>query len=72
MGVLFGYYNSPYTSLRNVFNKHHFVPFAIASGDFNNDTRLDIVLAFSNTNNIGIRCGYGDGAFESQTIICNW
>ncbi|CAF3084775.1 unnamed protein product [Rotaria sp. Silwood2] len=41
-------------------------PEAIAAGDFNNDSLLDVVVANSNTNNIGIFLGYGNGTFAPQ------
>ena len=47
-------------------------PYSIAIGDFNNDSRLDIVVANSKTNNIGVFLGYGNGTFSSQTTFFNW
>ncbi len=44
-------------------------PWSIAVGDFNNDNQVDIVVANSGTNNIGVCLGYGDGTFASQTIF---
>jgi predicted nucleotidyltransferase len=44
-------------------------PYSFAVGDFNNDSRLDIVVANSGTNNVGIFLGYGNGTFSSQTIF---
>ena len=38
-------------------------PWGISVGDFNNDHRSDIVVANSNTNNIGVFLGYGNGTF---------
>ncbi|CAF4239565.1 unnamed protein product, partial [Adineta steineri] len=43
------------------------LPTSIAVGDFNNDTRLDIVIANNGTNNIMILFGSGYGTFVSQT-----
>ena len=40
---------------------------SVAIGDFNNDSRLDIVVANYQANNIGIFIGYGNGSFSSQT-----
>ena len=39
---------------------------AVAVGDFNNDRRLDIVVANYWTNNIGVFLGDGNGTFSSQ------
>ncbi|CAM4751337.1 unnamed protein product [Rotaria magnacalcarata] len=41
---------------------------AVAAGDFNNDSLLDIVAADVANNNVGIFLGYGDGTFRESTI----
>jgi predicted nucleotidyltransferase len=41
-------------------------PSSVAMGDFNNDNQLDIAVANSGTNNIGILLGYGNGSFTAQ------
>ncbi len=41
-------------------------PCWVAVGDFNNDSRLDIVVANSGTDNIGIFLSNGSGTFSSQ------
>ena len=38
-------------------------PHAVASGDFNNDNRSDVVVAISGDNRIRILFGYGNGSF---------
>jgi hypothetical protein len=38
----------------------------VAVGDFNNDSRLDIVVANSGTNNVGIFLSNGSGTFSNQ------
>ncbi|CAF3319218.1 unnamed protein product [Rotaria socialis] len=43
---------------------------AVALGDFNNDSLLDIVAADIANNNVGIFLGYGDGTFR-EPIICS-
>ena len=43
-------------------------PASFAIGDFNNDNQLDIVVANSGTNNIGIFFGHGNGTFSNQMI----
>jgi hypothetical protein len=41
-------------------------PKSVAVGDFNNDDHLDIAVANSAANNIGILLGYGNGDFAPQ------
>ena len=43
-------------------------PQSIVTGDFNNDDQLDIAVANSDTNSIGIFLGYGNGNFTPQQI----
>lgn len=44
-------------------------PYMVASGDFNNDNRLDIAVANFGSNSIGVFLGRGDGTFKSQITI---
>jgi hypothetical protein len=44
------------------------LPLAFAIGDFNNDMHMDIAIANSGTNNVGIFLGYGNDSFTNQTI----
>jgi hypothetical protein len=50
-----------------VFTLHWYL-LSVVFGDFNNDTRLDIVVANFDSNNIGVLLGYGNGSFANQTI----
>jgi len=43
-------------------------PYRVAVGDLNEDGYMDIVVANSGTDNIGIFMGYGNGTFASQTL----
>ena len=42
-------------------------PQSIAAGDFNNDTFMDVVVANSKWNNMGVFLGYGNGSFAEQS-----
>ena len=42
-------------------------PHSVVLGHFNDDNKLDIAVANSGTNNIGVFLGYGDGTFTNQT-----
>ncbi len=46
-----------------------FDPTSIALGDFNGDNQADI--AVTNSNNIGIFLGFGNGNFRSQIVLSN-
>ncbi|CAF1437435.1 unnamed protein product [Adineta steineri] len=46
-------------------NYAHFV----AAGDLNNDNYIDLAVANSNSDTIGIFFGYGNGTFQTQQII---
>ncbi|CAF3218384.1 unnamed protein product, partial [Rotaria socialis] len=41
-------------------------PLFVAVGDFNKDTRLDIVVTNSNDNSVSVLLGYGNGYFQNQ------
>jgi hypothetical protein len=43
-------------------------PCSFAIGDFNNDSRADIVVANNETNNAAVYLGNGDGSFSNQAI----
>ena len=59
-----------YTTLVVFQNKRHIQlalsPRSVAVGDLNNDTRLDIVVANSDSNNVSVLLGYGNGSFHEQ------
>ncbi|CAF5199705.1 unnamed protein product [Rotaria magnacalcarata] len=40
--------------------------YMVAIGDFNNDDLLNIAVANSGTNNVGIFLGFGNGSFKTQ------
>ena len=45
------------------------LPVSIVSDDFNNDNRIDLAVAYSGTNSIGIFFGQSNGTFIDQTIL---
>jgi uncharacterized membrane protein len=45
------------------------LPTSLAVGDFNNDSELDITVANSGTENIGVLFGYGNGSFTNETTF---
>ena len=42
------------------------LPYQIVTGDFNNDTQLDLVTINSGTNCVSVFLGYGNGSFQEQ------
>ncbi|CAF4201145.1 unnamed protein product, partial [Adineta steineri] len=43
-------------------------PFSMAVADVNNDNHLDIIVANSASNNVGVLLNIGNGTFRSQTV----
>lgn len=65
VGILLGSANATFRSLMTYSTGTNSHPCAVAVYDFNNDNRLDIAVVNSNTNNIGILIGNGDGTFSN-------
>jgi hypothetical protein len=42
-------------------------PFSVTFADFNNDNQVDIAVANSGTNSVGVLLNYGNGSFGAQT-----
>jgi hypothetical protein len=67
VGILLGHRNGTFAT-QNTFstgaNSH---PISIATGDFNNDTYMDIVVVNYGGDNVGILLGYGNGSFTMPT-----
>ena len=69
VGVLLGCGNGTFANQTTYSTGDGSNPRSVAVGDFNNDTRLDIVVANSGTNNVGILLGYGNGTFANQATF---
>jgi hypothetical protein len=67
VGVLFGHGDGTFENVTMYSTGKNSEPLSIALGYFNNDTLLDIIVANSNTDNIGIYFGSRNGTFENFT-----
>ena len=65
VGVLLGNGNGTFQNQVIFSSGYGSNPTSIVVGDFNRDNQLDIATANSNTNNVGILLGYGNGSFAS-------
>jgi hypothetical protein len=66
IGIFLGYGNLSFASPTIYSIDSSSSPCAVAAGDFNNDTYLDIVVANCGSNNVGIFLGFGNGSFVNQ------
>jgi hypothetical protein len=64
IGIFLGYDSGTFASVTNYSTGNDSYPCSVALGDFNNDNRLDIVVANSGTKNLGVFIGYGNGTFS--------
>jgi hypothetical protein len=64
IGVFLGYGNQLFAGLTTYTTGDGSQPHLVATGDFNNDGRLDIVVANYGTDNVGILLGRRDGIFD--------
>jgi hypothetical protein len=67
VGVFVGYGNGTFPIMITYSTGNRSDPISVIVGDFNNDGRLDIAVANSGTDNIGLIFGNGDGTFSNQT-----
>jgi hypothetical protein len=67
IGIFLGYGNISFANQTIYSTGSYSSPYSVAVGDFNGDTQLDIVVANSNSDNVGIFLGYGNGCFANQT-----
>ncbi|CAF4839652.1 unnamed protein product [Rotaria sp. Silwood1] len=66
IGILLGRSNGTFATQKTLYTGNHSAPFSVAIDDFNNDSLLDIAVANSGTNNLGIFLGYGNESFAPQ------
>jgi hypothetical protein len=69
LGVLLGYGNGRFGPITNYSTGDDSYPIAVAVGDLNNDSQLDIVVANYGTNNVGVLFGYGNGTFVNLKMF---
>ena len=69
VGVLLGYENATFAAQTTFSTGSLSFPISLVVADFSNDNILDIVVANSFTNNIGIFYGFGNGTFESLQVF---
>jgi hypothetical protein len=67
VGVLLGYGNGTLAIGVTYSTGARSGPFTVAVGDFNNDNISDIAIANSETSNIFLLYGYGNGTFGNET-----
>jgi hypothetical protein len=65
--MLFGDFQRVFNYERKLITGNGSRPRAFVTGNFNNDTHIDIAVVNSGTNNMGIFLGYGNGSFTNQT-----
>ena len=68
IGIFFGHGNGTFGDQISYLMELGSRPYSLAVGDFNNDTQLDIAVAYYGINSIGILLGYGNGSFRRPII----
>ncbi|CAF4519304.1 unnamed protein product, partial [Rotaria magnacalcarata] len=69
VGIFLGIGNGLFTAQRTLSTGTGSGPYTVVVNDFNKDSRLDIAVGNTGTNNVGIFLGYGNGTFTEQTIF---
>ena len=69
IGIFFGYGDGTFSDIITYSTGSYSCPVSVVVGDFNNDGRLDVAVANSGTDNIGVLFGNGNGTFSSQTTF---
>ena len=65
VGIFLGYGNGSFREQITFSTGNHSRPLALVVSDIDNDNRLDIVVANSNIESLGILYGYGNGTFAT-------
>ena len=68
VSILLGNGSGTFSPQTSIYTGNGSAPFGIVSGDFDGDTILDLVVTNSESNNIALLIGNGDGSFN-QTLI---
>ncbi len=68
LGVFLGFDYPTFTTNNLAAPKHGSLPYYVVVGDFNNDSRWDIAVAYQKISSIGIFLGNGDGTFLNQSL----
>ncbi|CAF5116885.1 unnamed protein product, partial [Rotaria sp. Silwood1] len=63
VSVFYGYGNGSFTMPSTYSTGYDSFPYAVVSGDFNNDKQMDLAIANYGTNNVGILLGASNGTF---------
>lgn len=69
IGIYLGYGNGHFGPLKTYSSGYASTPVFIEFGDFNNDSKLDIVVINSNTKNLVTLIGDGSGAFATSLTL---
>ncbi|CAM4838263.1 unnamed protein product [Rotaria magnacalcarata] len=69
ISIMLRYKSEPFGEQTTIFTGDNSQPYSVAVSDFDNNDNLDIAVANSKTNNIGIFLGNGDGTFIDQYTI---
>ncbi len=66
IGIFLGYSHNSFASEVVFSTVDNSSPYSIAAGDLNNDTFVDVVVANSKSNNMGVFLGFDNGSFAKQ------
>ncbi|UJR09498.1 hypothetical protein I4U23_013736 [Adineta vaga] len=69
IGIFLGYSNGTFTNQRTYFTGYKSRPYSIAIEDFNQDNKLDLIIAYYGYNSLGIHYGDGNGYFSNHRMI---